>query len=93
MPFGVPQFQCPFGVGFICVEIHASLVPNPPAGLFGGYVQFSPFVTITSGGAAVLPAKARVVGNLIPEPSTLLTFGTGLLGLAAMMRRKLKLGT
>jgi hypothetical protein len=30
---------------------------------------------------------------VIPEPSTLLTLGTGLLGLAGVMRRKLQLGT
>jgi hypothetical protein len=31
--------------------------------------------------------------TVIPEPGTLLTFGTGVIALAGMMRRKLKLGT
>jgi hypothetical protein len=49
---------------------------------FGGT---SPFSARLTGGSAKV--------SIIPEPSTLLSLGTGLVGLAGMMRRKLKLGT
>jgi hypothetical protein len=51
--------------------------------LFGNTPPITNTLTGGAGVAVSLPA--------IPEPSTLLSFGTGLIGLAGMMRRKLRL--
>ena len=75
--------------------IMASLVPNAAAGVgpAGGFVKF--VVSFSSAGP---PFSDRLTGgtarvSIVPESSTLLSLGTGLVGLAGMMRRKLKLGT
>jgi hypothetical protein len=48
-----------------------------------------PITNSLTGGIGV----AVTVPTVIPEPSTLLSFGTGLIGLAGMMGRRLKLRT
>jgi hypothetical protein len=72
--------------------ITANLVPSAAAGApLGGSVTFD----VSFGGTA--PFNDRLTGgkatvSIVPEPGTLLSFGTGLIGLAGMMRRRLKLG-
>jgi len=53
--------------------------------VFFGNTQ--PISNMLTGGSGVAASIA-----IIPEPSTLLSFGTGLIGLAGIMRRKHKLG-
>jgi len=71
------------------VTIMAELTPNlngvgPAGGTVSYNIELGPRGEIAGGNARV---------NIVPEPSTLLSLGTGLLGLAGMMRRKLKLWT
>ena len=70
--------------------ITASLVPN--AEVQSGTVTFT---TVITGNTLVTPSSATVSGTLVtvPEPSSLLSLGTGVIALAGMMRRKLRLGT
>jgi hypothetical protein len=85
----------PFGDPFNFFEINnitGVLVPTSgPGGIHNGTLDITgvfftdnPFYSATSSGA---------FNATIPEPSTLLTFGTGVLGLVGLIRRKLKLGT
>jgi hypothetical protein len=62
-----------------------------PSGLVTLVVFFGntqPISNTLTGGSGVAASIAT-----IPEPSTLLSFGTGLIGLAGIMRRKRKRGT
>jgi len=74
------------------VVIDASLLPShggaPPGGGFGIFV-----IDLTPGctGTCRL-AGGKIYVQTIPEPGTLGLLGTGVVGLAGMMRRKLKLG-
>jgi len=74
-------------------SITANLVPGTcsPITCTSGSVTFHVDVR---GGNLVAGSSATVVGStsVIPEPGTLGMLGTGVLGLAGMMRRKLKLG-
>jgi hypothetical protein len=51
------------------------------------------FLTTTLDDNTLSAGSASVVATVVPEPSALVSFGTGLVGLAGMMRRKLKRGT
>jgi hypothetical protein len=63
-----------------------SLIPNPP--LIGGVgrLQFAFTGTKLNGAEGVVSGSFEFA----PEPSTLLSFGTGVIALAAMMRGRLK---
>ena len=66
------------------VSIIASLVASPKWGRV--HMMF----TTAPGGSAMLSGSASIT---TPEPSTLLSIGTGWIGLAGVMRRTLKLRT
>jgi len=71
------------------LTVMATLTPNMNGvGPAGGTVTMN-FESDTR--SFIESGNARL--NIIPEPGTLLSFGTGLVGLAGMMRRKLKLGS
>jgi hypothetical protein len=52
---------------------------------FGGTANYIVFDDVTLGSATPGP------GSVVPEPSSLLLFGTGLLGIAGAIRRKIRL--
>jgi len=71
--------------GFPIFTARGSLKPNSSIGNGSFVLRLSTNPVIMSFGS--------VTATTTPEPGTLLTFGTGLIGLAEMARRKLKLGT
>jgi hypothetical protein len=74
-------------------SVVASLVPSsmaPTGGITGFTVTFLPGPNATD---KVLHGTAFAESSVIPEPSALLLLGTGVVGLAGIMRRKLRQDT
>ena len=74
--------------------ITADFLPNSMTST-SGIVTLAVFFGNTQPISNTLTGGMGVAASLttVPEPSTMLSLGTGLIGLAGMMRRKLKLGT
>jgi hypothetical protein len=98
-PSGVVVFTDSLSNGSIVktdsgASISATLAPNKEAPAGG-------FVRMTVSYSFPVPTGSPLVGGtgiaasaaVIPEPGTLGLLGTGLIGLAGVMKRKLKLGT
>jgi hypothetical protein len=61
--------------------------------LSGSAVSFTAFINLVHGGSLISPSTATVlIVSPIPEPGTLGLLGTGLIGLAGLVRLKLKFG-
>ena len=73
--------------------IDAQLVPRGNAVLLGSYMRLNFGFTDATSGDGINGAGQVIVETVIPEPGTLSLLGTGLIGLAEMLRRKLKRGT
>lgn len=73
--------------------ITADLLPNamdPSGGIVSYTLSFAPGPNATH---TLIGGTAFASSAVIPEPSALLLLGTGVIGLAGMMRRKVKHGT
>ena len=67
---------------------YLTLAGNAPNSAFQGLVLYSPIPGTQSGNGT---AQEYIAYAPVPEPGTMILFGTGMLSLAGMVRRKLKL--
>jgi len=72
--------------------ITAEIVPNPVTAPLGGFVHFVAVFNTTAPISESLLPGSRGVAAVVPEPTTLCLLGTSVIGLAGMVRRRLKLG-